>query len=387
MKFNKVIFINNSSITEKLYNEFFMSDITSLGIDVQYVEARFLTETRYEVFPYNAIDVKNFIASDYKTLWHFLKQSNTSHTLVVSLMTYGGRCVGIYLMLTFLGLTISAFGTNSVPVPTFSYKGVLKSRKINYKLFKMGLLNKLSLWLKYVGVIKMHDILFVSGSNGLESIGRLTKKEKKSAKIININSCDYDIYLSKKNDGIHEKHIVFVDEYLPFHPDFNYQGLKQIDAKSYYVHINKYFDYLEGKYHMPVVIAAHPKAIKYKEFNYFNGREIRWGNTCEMIKDAALVVTHDSTAMDYAIAFEKPLLLLLSNEMKEKNIITYDSTIAAIEKTGASSIVYDNSDCGYDCFDVKVNHDKYRYFKYEYMTSTASENKSSKEILMDFFKN
>ena len=88
----------------------------------------------------------------------------------------------------------------------------------------------------------------------------------------NINYFDYDDFLSTKFSQriIPEKYCVFHDEYLPHHPDFSMLGINTVDEKLYYKDLNIFFNLIEETYKVKVVIAAHPKAEKYKSFNLFN---------------------------------------------------------------------------------------------------------------------
>lgn len=67
-----------------------------------------------------------------------------------------------------------------------------------------------------------------------------------------------------------ESYMDFYRSILPFHPDAKINGFLDIDPKGYYRNLNEFFNRLEQRNGMKVVIAAHPKAIKYKTHDYFN---------------------------------------------------------------------------------------------------------------------
>ena len=52
--------------------------------------------------------------------------------------------------------------------------------------------------------------------------------------------------------------IRLLDNYLPFHPDFGTGSL--IEPEEYYVPLCHFFDHLERKYDVRIVIAAHPRS-------------------------------------------------------------------------------------------------------------------------------
>ena len=70
---------------------------------------------------------------------------------------------------------------------------------------------------------------------------------------------------------------------------------------------------------LPVVIAAHPRAgyaqAGYSGPDYFGGRTLVSGQTLPLIFDSALVLTHYSTAVNFAVMARKPLLLLASDTL------------------------------------------------------------------------
>ena len=134
-----------------------------------------------------------------------------------------------------------------------------------------------------------------------------------------LNHPDYEKYLqirdSKEGRLVEGKYIVYVDQYFLFHPTVeldnpgvDFESLR----KTYYQSLNRFFDVIEQKYDVRVVIAAHPVA-NYQE-NLFNGREVIYFKTAELIRDCEAVCLHNSCSISFAILFDKPICIIHNNQ-------------------------------------------------------------------------
>jgi hypothetical protein len=141
-------------------------------------------------------------------------------------------------------------------------------------------------------------------------------------KMIFVHSYDYDTYIEEKEKGFEEcpKYAVFIDEFIPFHPDWRYQNSKPPTIPGeYYPLLNRFFDYIESKYGFEVKIAAHP-ASNYDELpDYYAGRKIIKGKTAELIKNSSFVIEHYSGARSFAVLFKKPIIFITTNDMKKSH--------------------------------------------------------------------
>jgi hypothetical protein len=136
-----------------------------------------------------------------------------------------------------------------------------------------------------------------------------------------LHSLDYDHYLSMKDSPVYQdtRMGVFVDQYLPFHPDITYieGNLAKTSPEEYYPILCDFFDFLEEKFKVRIVIAAHPRS-KYEEHpDVFGQRDIIRGKTAELIRQSGFVLLHNSIAINYAILFEKPLIFITTDKVNE----------------------------------------------------------------------
>lgn len=135
-----------------------------------------------------------------------------------------------------------------------------------------------------------------------------------------INHPDYEDYKKSLVVESEKKYIVFLDVFFPLHPDlvFMYRT-KKVSASSYQQSLHTFFDKVEDKYNLPVVIAAHPKS------NYggteFGDRQIIKGNTTLLVRKAAMVFLHSSNSVSSVILNDKPFELITNIEYNKVGLL------------------------------------------------------------------
>ena len=218
------------------------------------------------------------------------------------------------------------------------------------------------------------EIILISGLKGINEVN-------KNKEIIYSHSYDYELYLDYKkklNKIVSPKKnfIVFLDQYLPFHPGAVMRGEKpKVTKKNYYPTINNFFSFLENRTNKKVLIASHPRADYSKE-NPFLNRELVKDKTIELVNNADIVLAHTSTSISYAILFNKPLIFLTSNEI----IKSYDdfrinslarelsSTLINIDQPKSFSKIIDLSKIS------KISNEKYSDYKRNYIKASIPKN-------------
>ncbi len=135
---------------------------------------------------------------------------------------------------------------------------------------------------------------------------------QKGENILYVHRFDYDRYLrvNRNNNKQLDKHIVFVDSAMAdLHPDWvrlGYESNVRKHRDAYYNQLERFFTVLEKHYGVPVIIAGHPGA-EYDEKSYC-GREIVIGNTCDLIREAKAVIFDISSAINYALLYDKEIV-------------------------------------------------------------------------------
>lgn len=248
---------------------------------------------------------------------------------------------------------------------------ILYRRFANIALYKVidYLFSKLHF--KAVG-IRPADFVITAGNDtvpGGQPVDITTKR-------LSFHALDYDLYLDAKKEDIQgpegNKTAVFLDEYLPFHPDFIRLGVDSYAGpEEYYPLLNEFFDYLEKTYGFQVVIAAHPRSRYEDHPDYFGGRSVLRGDTVKMVRGSSSVITHCSTSINFAILFEKPIIFVTSDKLQK----TYEGAyIDAMAKALGKKSINLNRDIDIDIGgQLMVDGNAYRRYKNAYIKNEESE--------------
>ncbi|MEG2761281.1 MAG: hypothetical protein RR921_08145, partial [Mucinivorans sp.] len=217
--------------------------------------------------------------------------------------------------------------------------------------------------------------------------GIVNPNEVTKAQIVKVNSDDYDNYLRiKANPRIKEKnYILFLDEYLPLHPDTELIGIKNVSAEEYYPILNSFFDRIEQQFSMPVVVAAHPKSLKYKENDYFNGRQVLFGLSADLSRDAHFVLAHDSTSINYPIAFGVKLHFITSHSIEKSINSVHQNVLMFANYLHCNWQYMDDEQTPIQVIDT-VDRNAYNNYKYDFQCWPATENTLTKDIFTSYLE-
>ena len=114
---------------------------------------------------------------------------------------------------------------------------------------------------------------------------------------------------------------MFLDDNIVFDRDYIILKRKTVQSSTYYNELNKYFDLIENKFELKVVIAAHPKSNYNKDF--FCGREVYQNKTHELAKDCEFAIAHYSTSVAFPVLYKKPINFIYTNAMVKKFYYNY----------------------------------------------------------------
>jgi hypothetical protein len=212
-------------------------------------------------------------------------------------------------------------------------------------------------------------------------------------KILWTHCIDYNISLQNvlNNEnylGLPDNCGVFLDEFLPFHLDFKIQSVDPpLSPEEYYPKLCRFFSYIEKKYGTTIIIASHPSATYDQLPNFFEGRKIIKDKTAQLVKESSFVMLHASTSINYAIIYQKPIILLTLDKLCKPKKST--SRIGELTENMASllqkvpfnldeepSIILDS--------ELKINEDAYRMYKNLYIKKQGSEEKDMWQIFADY---
>jgi hypothetical protein len=139
-------------------------------------------------------------------------------------------------------------------------------------------------------------------------------------KLIKLHENDYDLYLKssrKTKENSISPYLLFLDEGGPFHQDFIFQKIKcPLTPEIYYPEINKSLFNLADNLKLQPLVQLHPRVNGDDIKKYFQ-IGISNASTVDAIRDASLIVAHSSTAIQIAVLFQKPIILLKTTQLLE----------------------------------------------------------------------
>lgn len=240
------------------------------------------------------------------------------------------------------------------------------------RAFEISFLNKITRVLR----IREEASIFIYAGRKAEDDFSLYKKK------VSTGSIDFNTYLLTPASN-ENKHIVFLDEYEPFHPDFDRLGVKKISPLEYFESLNSFFHLLENRYRVSVVIAAHPAADLTTYSDYFRGRKVFKSQTASLVRDSVGVVGHTSTAIQFAFLYKKPACFVITNEMSRG---FREPIIAAYKKYGFH---FYNISFEQDRQSADLTWDEKLANKYidDFVISNGTPHVNTWERFVDFIKN
>jgi len=222
-----------------------------------------------------------------------------------------------------------------------------------------------------IGLFKNESATFVilGGARSVIDKSRVNQKTQK----IWAHALDYDFYLNdQKSDARTEDIAIFVDIYLPFHPDILQRGMSApVATEEYYSLLCNFFDCVEEKLGIKVVIAAHPRSHYEEEGDFFQGRRIARGKTSELVRKAKFVILHYSTAINFPVLYKKPMIFVTTESL----LMTIfgrkaDHFASYFGKTPINISRELNIDLEDELF---VDEEKYDKFKHDFIKKEGSE--------------
>jgi hypothetical protein len=387
---NHVLLFSFLPISTKLETNFYINELLAQGYNVTYLDI-------HEIFPvktnYNCLEKRPYVIY-VKTMKEFeerIASAQQLNTLIIPVLTFNYQSLPFFRIISRHDIKLGFFARGMVPIPSIREKLLQKlilnlRRYLDYKKILTFAQDRVALLYKSFGLIKKYDVVFTAGTYGSATIGIGGHLDVQEAKIININYFDYDKYLrlqlseERELDG---RYCVFLDQNLPYHPDLELFGKQRINAEKYFKSLNSFFDSIEKKYNVKVVIAAHPSA-SYTE-NPFQDRLIIKNKTAELVKNAEMVLAHISTSISYGVLNNKPLIIFYNEEvlrLYRKEGLQYIS-----DAVGGYFIDADDPAALDDLKEeLRIDEQKHALYKYNFLTSVESETRESVDIFINQLK-
>lgn len=380
MRYNKLVIISSYTIEQRTIDLFDIRSLVQKGICVEYWDVGPITyQLQYESTQVEGVSILKF--DDRNSFFEYIDKKSRKDSLYLIYMNYAPKTYFCYRALSKRNLDI-AYCANGV-MPT-SPSSIITWKNILAKILKNSI-NKRTWSLFIFKTIKLTPFLKPLNFQ-LNTCGKATVDYKvdKNSTFVHFNSTDYNNTKNNLIRVIDGPYYVHIDEYLPFHPDTLISGMEFMDPDLYYSKINYLFDLIERETRKKVIIAAHPIASKYKTQNYYGNRDVIFYKTASLIKYSDGVFNHCSTSMSLAILYNKPIITLLSEDMKSKVGKFYDQCKFTGEFIKSKVINIDHLPD--DISFPEIDHDIYDQYKYDYITNRESEDKTNSDILYSILK-
>ena len=222
---------------------------------------------------------------------------------------------------------------------------------------------------------------------GTETEQRARRDFSRNTKPIQMGSFDYSQFLLiHKSSELVSDSAVYLDTGFPGFPrDEVLTGHTElISAKDWYPNLGKFFSFVETTLQYKVDVAVHPKHVGRDHSSLFGNRACLGGQTAALVAERKLVIATNSTAISFAICFDKPLILVWSDliesgvDARKKSFIENFAT-----ETGAKIFNIDREYTEKELREALViDHAKRESYKRKYLTS-RTDDKPNYQVLLD----
>jgi len=369
----KVIIIDHEPFSDRKKDHYYIEQFLLENEEVEYWDVSgALVYNKHVTYSYRKNEKYVRIFTDYKTLLKSIDELDVKTTTIILEAFFRKGTHQLFRKIRGRGIKWVRVNYYHNPTSILGDRLTL-NQKIN-KAFNLkfiwGKINRLILNQKKYAT---PDLLFLTGAMGTDD-----------NKILSIDFFDVEEYqkleIMGENTICKKPYIVFLDIMFSNHPDFQRLGVTTIDGGEYFKKMRSFFDKIEKRFNMPVVIASHPKANYNKEFG---DRMILKDVTGQLVKDSELVITHGSLSISYALLASKPLLYLYFDEMLFGKTLPvyYRRMVLACNMLGASLV---NVIEDMEHFDwPKVDNEKYDFFLKEVYLKASNDHRSNYEIIRD----
>lgn len=316
--------------------------------------------------------------------------------LVNCIIEYSVRTFFIFKALSKKGINYSVFGMISFPSPytrvtsrTQWAWGVLKrANSLKFSEIIQHFCNKILVKFFYLFGIRPAAIILRGGE---KSTGNSSYPIDDSTKELWTHMLDFDIFLKNSARATSAENFgVFLDDYLPLHPDHIYSGIEYaLSPDNYYKKISSFFLVLEKDLKCQIQIAAHPRSEYERLPDYFQGMTVIKGETPRLVRESAFVIAHMSTAINFAVLYKKPILFITTDELETltsgKDITgLYIRAIAA--ELGKKPINIDHIQGINWEKELNIDAGAYRRYKEQYIKRPDTPEKPLWEIFSHYVK-
>lgn len=315
----KILFLVDSLFNQRDFERFGIELLMKNGFEVEVWDfTPFLQPDVYrEVKVPDPVNFKNNFVFQTKQAALAMINKLTNDTFILSNIEYDFNNFFIYKAISRLKLPYAVIVANTMPFVRKEMEPALKTTFKRIKRIRPAKLRNFLFRLIPYKFLRINPAMFILAGGEKSIIPRY--HNGKQTQVLWLHALDYDIYLKEKNNPskTDPNTAVFLDEYIPFHPDYLYMKIEPYSyPQDYYPVLCRFFDFLEEKYNLKIIIAAHPRSCYESYPDYFNGRPVIRGKTAGLVKKSGLVIIHSSTSINFAVLFRKPIIFITTDSLK-----------------------------------------------------------------------
>lgn len=196
--------------------------------------------------------------------------------------------------------------------------------------------------------------------------------------VVLVNSKFYDSILAGGH-VVSSEHVAFLDSMMPHHADQIQHGYHPVDRRTYYQRLNWLFDVVEQVSGKKVIICLHPKYPNECLEQNFGGRTAIKYETDGLVARASLVLFHESSSVNTAVFYKKPVLQLVGdcfNDFVKNNCAVYNNLCSFPR---LDMFTCDEKTVRYTIQTIKPDLEKYQQFISTHIIASEEEGVTSAE--------
>jgi len=384
----EIIFFLENTFNKRDFHRFGIQTLINHGNNVFVYDFTPLLYSDYfaKHIPPDPININNYhLIYNKKEASIFLRKVK-HNSIVISMLSFNSSSYFIFKHLSINHIRFGFVVVGTIPSQAFSkplIKKILNLAQNPKSIKKLIVKAKNSL-------IKLPKPYFcITGGSMGEKVAKKIGYLKQNTINIKAHAYDFDRFLEEEDLSNNEfeqfsDYAVMIDEYGPYHPDFILSEMTPyVNKESYYYQLNNFFNLIEISLGLKVIIAAHPRSNYEKVGNPYNQRKVIRGKTIQLIKYSKLVLIHASTALNFVVLYQKPVLFISSFDYSTY----YQNMILIFAKSLSSKVIEisnPNQELPKDIFFIDKN--VYKNYKEIYIKEEGTPNKLLWEIFSDFCK-
>jgi len=305
-----------------------------------------------------------------------------SSTLAICFAGYSFKTYFIHLALSRRGVPYGIFMANALPIP--DVPGTMALVRVSAGKLLDSLLTK--------AILRFYRVLGIRPAalclaGGLDSLAAVRQPWDETTDVLWIHALDYDVYLEAREDRAPvDDHLgIFLDDNLIFDLDLVYFGGEPPSPPGvYYGRLNRFFDLVEDRFGIHIRVASHPGSDYSAHPKIFGGRPIVKGRTASLVRSCGLVLAHGSTAINFAVLFERPVLFITDTDIRRHSHGPYIEKMASL--LGKKPVDVDDPGELDQASIWSVDRDAYRRYRNLYIKRDGTPELPFWEVFANYLK-